>query len=170
MKAIKNLGGELFTNHQVISINHKNNLVNSVEVINKNGIKKNIHCEAVINASGAWSGKIANLFDQEVSLELTKGSIMVFSHRIVSLAINRCRMPTSNDIMCPSGTVSLWGTTSQVVDNPNTTKVNPDEIQKLLDGAEELFPKIRDFRSFRRHARGCICREFFKKKISLWLQ
>ena len=148
-KDIKNLGGKIFTNHQVISINHENNLINSVEVINKNGIKKNINCEAVINASGAWSGKIANLFNQEVSLELTKGSIMVFSHRIVSLAINRCRMPTSNDIMCPSGTVSLWGTTSQVVDDPNTTKVNPAEIQKLLNGAEELFPKIREFRSFR---------------------
>ena len=39
-KDIKNLGGEIFTNHQVISINHANNLVNSVEVINKNGIKK----------------------------------------------------------------------------------------------------------------------------------
>ena len=77
-KDIKNLGGKIFTNHQVISINHENNLINSVEVINKNGIKKNINCEAVINASGAWSGKIANLFNQEVSLELTKGSIMVF--------------------------------------------------------------------------------------------
>ena len=68
-KDIKNLGGKIFTNHQVISINHENNLINSVEVINKNGIKNNIHCEAVINASGAWSGKIANLFNQEVSLE-----------------------------------------------------------------------------------------------------
>ncbi|PPR40555.1 MAG: Anaerobic glycerol-3-phosphate dehydrogenase subunit A [Alphaproteobacteria bacterium MarineAlpha5_Bin12] len=146
---ITKLGGEIILNHQVVSIKHKDNFVNSVEIINKNGIKKNILCDGVINASGAWSGKIANLFDQDVSLELTKGSIMVFSHRIVSLAVNRCRMPSSNDIMCPSGTVSLWGTTSQVVDNPNTTKVNPDEIQKLLKGAEELFPKIRDYRSFR---------------------
>ena len=146
---IKKLGGEIFLNHQVISIEHKNNLVSSVGIINKNGIKKEIPCEGVINAAGAWSGKVANLFNQEVSLELTKGSIMVFSHRIVSLAINRCRMPTSNDIMCPSGTVSLWGTTSQVVEDPNTTKVNPEEIQKLLNGAEELFPKIRDYRSFR---------------------
>ena len=148
-KDVQRLVGEIFVNHQVISIKHKNNLVNSVEIINKNGVRKNIPCDGVINASGAWSGKIANLFGQEVCLELTKGSIMVFSHRIVSLAINRCRMPTSNDIMCPSGTVSLWGTTSQVVDDPNTTKVNPEEIQKLLNGAEELFPKIRNYRSFR---------------------
>jgi len=146
---IKKLGGEIFINHQVISINHSNNLVNSVEIINNNGVKKDIPCEGVINASGAWSNKIANLCGQEVNLELTKGCIMVFSHRIVSLAINRCRMPTSNDIMCPSGTVSLWGTTSQVVDDPNTTKVEPEEIQNLLNGAEELFPKIKEHRSFR---------------------
>ena len=148
-KDIKTLGGEIFTNHKVISIDHKNNFVNSVGIINKNGIKKNIYCDAVINASGAWSGKIANLFDQEVNLELTKGSIMVFSHRLVNVAVSRCRMPSNNDIMCPSGTVSLWGTTSEVVDDPYTTKVNPDEIQNLLDGAEELFPKIRQLRSFR---------------------
>ena len=116
--------------------------MNSVEIVNHNGVKKSIACEGVINASGAWSNKIANLFDQEVNLQLTKGCIMVFSHRIVSLAINRCRMPTSNDIMCPSGTVSLWGTTSKVVDNPSITKVEPEEIQNLLDGAEELFPNL----------------------------
>ncbi len=146
---IKKLGGEIYLNHQVISIHHNNSLVKSVEIINKNGVKKNIPCEGVINASGAWSNKVANLFDQEVNLELTKGCIMVFSHRIVSLAINRCRMPSSHDIMCPSGTVSLWGTTSKVVDNPNTTKVEPEEIQELLDGAEQLFPKVREYRSFR---------------------
>ena len=146
---IKQLGGEIYLKHQVVSINHDSNLVNSVEIVNHNGVKKSIACEGVINASGAWSNKIANLFDQEVNLELTKGCIMVFSHRIVSLAINRCRMPTSNDIMCPSGTVSLWGTTSKVVDNPSMTKVDPEEIQNLLDGAEELFPNIRNFRSFR---------------------
>ena len=89
-----------------------------------------INFDKIIVSAGAWSNKIANLFDQEVNLELTKGCIMVFSHRIVSLAINRCRMPTSNDIMCPSGTVSLWGTTTKVVKDPNTTKINPEEIYR----------------------------------------
>tara|TARA_Y100000590_G_scaffold240107_1_gene270027 strand:+ start:5611 stop:7173 length:1563 start_codon:yes stop_codon:yes gene_type:complete len=145
---IKSYGGKILTNHQVVSIKQQHNNLISVEVETK-GIKKIIECDGVINASGPWSARIAKLMNQEVELELTKGCVMVFSHRLVSMAINRCRMPSSNDIMCPSGTVSLWGTTSEIVNDPNTTKINPYEIQDLLNGAEKLFPNIRDFRSFR---------------------
>ena len=50
--------------------------------------------------------------------------------------------------MCPSGKESLWGTTSEVVYDPDTPKTRSDEIQKLLLGAEELFPNIRNYKSF----------------------
>src|SRR3546814_9091868 len=43
----------------------------------------------------------------------------------------------------------LFGTTSQVVDDPNMTAVQPDEIQALLDGAEPLVPGIRGYRALR---------------------
>ncbi len=148
-KDILSHGGQVLTGHQVTAINQSNGSINSVEVLDKNGIKKNIECDGIINAAGPWSGRIAALAQQEVELQLTKGSIMVFSHRIVGQAINRCRMPSSNDIMCPSGTVSLWGTTSEVVNDPNTTIARPEEIQELLTGAEELFPKIKSYRAFR---------------------
>ena len=168
-KDIKANGGEVLTNHKVVSIKQHNNLVKSVEVIEKNGFKKILECDCIINASGPWSGKIAKLVDQEVELQLTKGSVMVFSHRIVSQAINRCRIPSSNDIMCPSGTVCLWGTTSEIVNDPDTTKIRPEEIQELLIGAEELFPKIKNYRSFRAWAgvRPLVKPKNFDKNIPL---
>ena len=147
-KDIKSYGGEILTEHEVISIKKTSNSIIKVETVYQNS-KKIIECDGIINAAGPWSGKIAKLMNQNVELQLTKGSIMVFSHRIVSQAINRCRMPTSNDIMCPSGTVSLWGTTSEIVQNPSSTNINHYEIQDLLSGAEKLFPNIRSFRSFR---------------------
>ncbi len=148
-KDIKANGGEVLINHQVVSIKQHNNLVKSVEVIEKNGTNKARECDGIINASGPWSNKIAKLADQEVELQLTKGSVIVFSERLVSQVINRCRTPSNNDIMCPSGTASLWGTTSEVVNEPNATKVNPKEVQELLMGAEELFPNIKHYKSFR---------------------
>ena len=51
--------------------------------------------------------------------------------------------------MCPSGKESLWGTTSERVLNPDTSQTRPDEIKELLLGAEELFPNIRNYKSFR---------------------
>jgi len=147
-KEIKAYGGKILTNHQVVSIKKINNTVSSV-VVSRNGVKRNIECDGIINAAGPWSGKVAKLINQNVELQLTRGCGIFFKNQIVSQAINRCRIPNNNDIMCPSGKESLWGTTSEVVYDPDTPKTRSDEIQKLLLGAEELFPNIRNYKSFR---------------------
>ncbi len=113
------------------------------------GFTKSIECDGIINAAGPWSGKVAKLVNQNVELQLTRGCGLFFSGQLVSKAINRCRIPDNNDIMCPSGKESLWGTTSNVVSDPESQKTTNDEIQELLSGAEELFPNIRNFKSFR---------------------
>ena len=145
---VRRRGGEILARHQVTEIDVFGGRVRSV-LAEGSGGQRRIDADVVVNAAGAWSGRIASLVGEAVELELTKGSIIVFSHRLVSRAINRCRPPTSNDIMVPTGTVSLFGTTSEVVDNPDTTHVRPDEIQELLDNAEPLIPGIRGYRAFR---------------------
>ena len=147
-KEIRAYGGKILTNHQVISIKQTNDLANSI-VVSHNGNKNNIECDGIINAAGPWSGKVAKLINQNVELQLTRGCGIFFTGQLVGRAINRCRIPNNNDIMCPSGKESLWGTTSEIVYDPDTPKTSPDEIQELLLGAEELFPNIRKYKSFR---------------------
>ncbi len=147
-KDIRFYGGKILTNHQVISIKKNKDFVNTVVVVS-NGIKKKIECDGVINAAGPWSNKIAKLIDANVELELTRGCGIFFSGQLVSKAINRCRIPNNNDIMCPSEKESLWGTTSNVVHDPESAKTTTHEIKELLSGAEELFPNIRNYKSFR---------------------
>ena len=147
-KEIRAYGGKILTNHQVLSIKQTNGVASSV-VVSHNSIKNNIECDGIINAAGPWSGKIAKLINQNVELQLTRGCGIFFTGQLVSQAINRCRIPNNNDIMCPSGKESLWGTTSEEVYDPDTRKTNLDEIQELLLGAEELFPNIKNYKSFR---------------------
>ena len=147
-KEIRAYGGEILTNHQVLSIKQTNNVVSSIIVSHK-GVNNNIECDGIINAAGPWSGKVAKLTNQNVELQLTRGCGIFFTGQLVSQAINRCRIPNNNDIMCPSGKESLWGTTSEVVHDPDTPKTRPNEIKELLLGAEELFPNIRNYKSFR---------------------
>lgn len=141
-------GGRVLTRHSVSAVRVERGRVTGLDVAGPSGATE-IAVDAVVNAAGAWAGRIAQLFDADVDLELTKGSIMVFAHRMVTRAINRCRPPSSHDIMVPTGTVSLFGTTSQVVEDPDTTDVRPEEIQALLDGAEALVPGIRSYRALR---------------------
>ena len=147
-KEIRSYGGKILTNHQVVSIKTNKDVASTI-IVKSNGVKKKIECDGIINAAGPWSNKVANLFNQKVELQLTRGCGIFFSGQLVNKAINRCRIPNNNDIMCPSEKESLWGTTSNVVYDPESPKTTPDEIQELLSGAEELFPNIRNYKSFR---------------------
>ena len=122
-KEISAYGGKILTNHQVVSIKQSNGVVNSI-IVSKNGVKSKIECDGIINAAGPWSRKVAKLINQNVELQLTRGCGIFFSGQLVSQAINRCRIPNDNDIMCPSGKESLWGTTSNVVYDPESPKTS----------------------------------------------
>lgn len=141
-------GGRVLTRHQVTGIDVSGGVVRAVRFAGDGG-ETRIETDAVVSAAGTWSGRVAALAGQNVELEMTKGAIIVLSHRFVGQVVNRCRPPGSHDIIVPTGTVSLFGTTSQVVDNPDTTLVTPTEIQELLDGAEPLVPGIRERRALR---------------------
>lgn len=145
---VRRRGGRILTRHSVSAINAAGGQVRALTVAGPSG-ETEIGVDAVVNAAGPWSGQVARLFGDDVELELTKGSIIVLAHRMVGRVINRCRPPSSHDIMVPTGTVSLFGTTSRVVGDPDTTEVLPEEIQSLLDGAEPLIPDIRRYRALR---------------------
>lgn len=145
---IRKRGGEVLTRHKVVSIDVTNSKARGVVAENLGG-QQYLPADVIINAAGPWSAQVASLVGESIDLELGKGSILVFSRRMVSKAINRCRPPTSHDIIVPTGTVSLFGTTSEVVNDPSTTQVRPEEIQALLDNAETLLPNARHYRAFR---------------------
>lgn len=145
---VRRQGGRVLTRHQVTAINTEGGQVRSVRIAGK-GTERVLEVDAVVNAAGPWSARVAALAGGRVDLELTKGSILVLAHRVVGRAVNRCRPPTSHDIVVPNGTVSLFGTTSEVVDDPDSTQVRPQEVQALLDGAETLLPGIRACRALR---------------------
>ena len=141
-------GGVVLRRHKVLSIKTANGRVTGVEV-EGGGSRQEIAVDAIVNAGGPWSGAIARLAGLSVALQLTKGSILLLAHRMVGRVVNRCRLPSSHDIIVPTGTVSLFGTTSEVVEDPGTTYVRPEEVQELLDGAAPLIPGIRSFRALR---------------------
>jgi glycerol-3-phosphate dehydrogenase len=145
---IERRGGTVLRRHRVASVTVANGRVQGLEV-EGNAVHRTISADAIVNAAGPWAARIAGLVDQHVELQLTKGSILVLAHRMVGKIINRCRPPSSHDIIVPTGTVGLFGTTSELVDDPATISVHPEEVQALLDGATPLIPEIRRFRALR---------------------
>lgn len=146
---VQRRGGAVLTRHRVTGFDTGGGRVSAVRVAGNNGPERRIEVDAVVNAAGPWSARIADMAGGGVELQLTKGSILVLAHRLVRRAVNRCRPPTNHDILVPTGTVSLFGTTSEVVNDPDTTRVRPAEIQELLEGAKPLIPAVRDLRMLR---------------------
>jgi glycerol-3-phosphate dehydrogenase len=146
---VRRRGGTVLDRHQVTGLERTGGRIAAVRLAAHRGAERRLEVDVVVNAAGPWAGRVAALAGGRVVLELTKGTILVLAHRLVRRAVNRCRPPSSNDILVPTGTVSLWGTTSRLVDDPDTTGVEPAEIQELLDGAEPLFPGFRGYRALR---------------------
>jgi glycerol 3-phosphate dehydrogenase (quinone) subunit A (EC 1.1.5.3) len=78
-----------------------------------------IEAELVINAAGAWAGRIAALAGAHINILFSMGSLLITQDRIATRVINRLRRPSDADILVPGGTVSILGTTSIRVPSPD---------------------------------------------------
>ena len=108
-----------------------------------------IQADMVINAAGAWSGKIAAMAGARVDIVPGKGIMMATAHRLVNTVINRCKWPSDGDILVPAHTVSIIGTTDTPVADPEDLRIEEWEIRKMLEEGEKLAPGFKTTRILR---------------------
>jgi glycerol-3-phosphate dehydrogenase len=108
-----------------------------------------VSADLVVNASGAWAGKIAGTAGVRVEILPGKGTMVAMNHRVVNTVVNRCKLPSDGDIVVPIQTVAVIGTTDEKVEDPERFAIEPWEIRLLLDEGEKLVPGFKDFRILR---------------------
>jgi glycerol-3-phosphate dehydrogenase len=101
-----------------------------------------IHADLVINAAGAWAGRVAELAGITVNVIPGKGTMLAMNHRIVNTVINRCKLPADGDILVPIQTVAVIGTTDERVVDPEHLRIEPWEVQLMLDEGDKLVPGL----------------------------
>ena len=146
-------GGVVRTYHAVKGIVTQNGAVTGVEVLNT--LKKESYilaCDYVINAAGPWVGEIAHLAGLDVDVTPDRGTLVVFNHRFTSRVVNRLRKSGDGDIFVPHGSVTILGTTSGKAKHPADTAPRAEEVQRLLELGEPLFPKVWNYRILRAFA------------------
>jgi glycerol-3-phosphate dehydrogenase len=120
---------------------------------NRSGELLRIESEQVVNASGAWAMKIAQLAGcNDVNLLYSKGTLIISNSRMSNGVINRLRLPGDGDILVPGGTVSLLGTTSATIDNPDGIRPTVDEVDRILAQGISMVPPLADARFIRAFA------------------
>lgn len=101
-----------------------------------------IRADIVINAAGAWAGQVARMAGINVAIIPGKGVMVAMNHRVVNTILNRCKMPSDGDIIIPIHTVAVIGTTDTVVTDPELLRIEPWEVQLMLDEGDKLVPDI----------------------------
>jgi glycerol-3-phosphate dehydrogenase len=153
-QAARQAGATLLVYHEVIELllqgNEGERRVTGAKVRDMTtGEEVVIHADMVINAAGAWAGKLAYLAGVEVKIIPGKGVMIAMNHRMVNTVLNRCKMPADGDIIVPIHTVAVIGTTDEKVIDPERLQIEPWEVALMLEEGEKLVPGISQARVLR---------------------
>jgi glycerol-3-phosphate dehydrogenase len=142
-------GAQVLTYHYVKSLEGQQRITGAICEDLRTGEDVHIHADYVVNAAGAWAGKIAGLAGVKVTVVPGKGTMVAINHRILNTVVNRCKMPADGDIIVPIRTVAVIGTTDVHVPDPDVYGITPEEVALMLEEGEQLVPGISHMRVLR---------------------
>ena len=110
---------------------------------------RTIHADLVVNATGPWSEQIASMAGVDVPIRPSPGVMLAVRGRLCNMVINRLHASGDGDIVVPQRALTVVGTSSWVVDDPDDLGVPQDHVQRMIDEGSVLVPAVRDapFRS-----------------------
>jgi glycerol-3-phosphate dehydrogenase len=105
-----------------------------------NGREYRVRADAVINAAGPWSNRVAALAGIDVPVTAAVGTMVAVEGRLTNMVVSRLRRPGDGDIVVPQRRLSIIGSTQRKTDNPDGLKPEREEVAFLLAAADELVP------------------------------
>lgn len=155
-------GSRLLRRTKVIGFDIHNKKIERVLVRNVDtGEEQKIDVEQVVNSAGAWANQVSRLAGIDIPILYSKGTLLVTNDRINYRIINRLRKPSDADILVPGGTVSIIGTTSTPVEDPDTIYPTVEETDLIVREGSVMVPVLERSRFVRAY---CGVRPLFGKK------
>ncbi|MBE0585480.1 MAG: anaerobic glycerol-3-phosphate dehydrogenase subunit A [Desulfofustis sp.] len=150
------LAGSTYRPHtDLIAFEHQDDRLSSAICRdNRTGSLLRIRARQFVNAGGAWAGRIALLAGcPDVHLLYSKGTLLISHDRLTSHVINRLRLPADGDILVPGGTVSVLGTTSVRIDDPDLAAPTVAEVDRNISEGAMMLPVLATTRYLRAFSR-----------------
>ncbi|HZD11362.1 MAG TPA: FAD-dependent oxidoreductase [Candidatus Binatia bacterium] len=141
----KGNGADIRPFTEVLSIIKDGNQVTGIRVTDHTSNKQyEISADVVINAAGPWSGRVASMAGVEVPIRPSPGVILALRGRLCNMVINRMTPSGDGDIIVPQRALSVVGTSSWVVDDPDNLGLPRDHIQRMYDEGSKTVPLVRE--------------------------
>ncbi|QDX41037.1 FAD-dependent oxidoreductase [Salarchaeum sp. JOR-1] len=103
-----------------------------------------IRAEHVVNATGAWAGRLARTAGIDLEMTPTKGAMVTVEYDGLDTVLNRCRPPADGDIVVPHEEAVVLGTTSVEVDDPDDFPEGSEEVERMRAECADLLPAVAD--------------------------
>lgn len=117
----------------------------AVETVTLGGdADRTISPEVVVNATGAWAGRLAAMAGVTVEMAPSRGVMVAVDYDGLGPALNRCRDPDDGDIVVPHDGQVVLGTTSVPVDDPDEYERAEWEIEQSVEECAAMLPPVAD--------------------------
>jgi len=137
----RQLGSTYLRYSEVIGFDIQNKKIERVHIKNNlSGENFDIYPQWVINASGAWAGVITRLADIPINVLFSKGTLLVTQKRLSKRVINRLRQAADADILVPGSSVSIIGTTSIRISDPDDIWPTVQEVDAIVEEGAQMLP------------------------------
>ncbi len=141
----RKFGAKFLTYHEVtgIDVNGKSQVEMVHMTDRSNGAKKSIKADMIVNATGAWAGRVASLAGISVDVKPTPGVMVAVDQRLTQTVINRLNKPDDGDIVLPQRRMLVIGTTSFDAEDVDYIPLDEEQSQMMIDRGGEMIPGIR---------------------------
>ena len=106
------------------------------------GQEGEIHADLVVNATGPWSEQVAGMAGVDVPIRPSPGVLLALRGRLCNMVINRMHKSGDGDIVLPQRALSVVGTSSWVVEDPDDLGVPADHVARMYSEGAKLIPAV----------------------------
>src|SRR4029079_18407167 len=101
-----------------------------------------IHADMAGDATGPWSEKVALMAGVDVPISPSPGVMLALRGRLCNMVINRMHRSGDGDIVVPQRGLSVVGTSSWTVEDPDELDVPEDHVARMREEGSKLIPAI----------------------------
>ena len=138
-------GAELLNHLEVTGLLHEGGVVGGVAYRDHvNGRDGEIRADLVVNASGPWSEQVATMAGVDVPIRPSPGVMVAVRGRLCNMVVNRLHPSGDGDILVPQRALTVVGTSSWVVTDPDDLQIPAGHVQRMEDEGSKLIPAVRE--------------------------
>ncbi|HXV42827.1 MAG TPA: FAD-dependent oxidoreductase [Anaerolineae bacterium] len=141
----KHRGADIRPYSEVIGFIKNAGIVSGVRVLDhKTDHEYDLKGDLVVNATGAWAEKVTSMAEAEVPVRPSPGVMVAVQGRYHNMVLNRLHASGDGDIIVPQRNLSIIGTTSWVVEDPDRLGLPEDHIQLMFTNGAKMVPAIKN--------------------------